>query len=160
MAHWGSRDSLKRTARSRSILARFSSSTAQNAALMSARLRAYCAPVRAQLRCRCTEPEGSNFFSFCSFLFFILQLRSVCSFLLFDWGGFRGFQNVLLRVALKHRGSVAAGLRCGLWPADSVGCGAVGWLPQSLEAPGGGRRLALLPLRPLPHGAEKPAASP
>ena len=33
---------------------------------------------------------------------------------------------VLLRVALKHRGSVAAGLRCGLWPADSVGCGDCG----------------------------------
>ena len=33
---------------------------------------------------------------------------------------------VLLRVTLKHRGSVAAGSRCGLWPADSVGCGDCG----------------------------------
>ena len=42
---------------------------------------------------------------------------------------------VLLRVALKHRGSVAAGLCCGLWPADSVGCGDCGdWLALPLEA--------------------------
>jgi hypothetical protein len=129
LAHWGSVIFSKRTARSRSILARFSSSTAQNAALMSARLRAYCAPVRAQLRCRCTEPEGSIVFLFPLILYFAIAfclLVCLLFFSIFRLGGFRGFQNVLLRVALKHRGSVAAGLRCGLWPADSVGCGDCG----------------------------------
>ena len=43
------------------------------------------------------------------------------------------------------------------WAVGSLGT--VGWPPQSLEAPGG-RRLALLPRRPLPHVAEKPVASP
>ena len=63
---------------------------------------------------------------------------------------------VLLRVALKHRGSVAAGLGCGLWPADSVDCGDCGLAGSAVGGQGGGGSpLTLLPRRPLPHGAEK-----
>jgi hypothetical protein len=68
---------------------------------------------------------------------------------------------VLLRVALKHRGSVAAGLGCGLWPADSVDCGDCGLAGSAVRGQGGGGSpLALLPRRPLPHGAEKLPAQP
>ena len=45
---------------------------------------------------------------------------------------------VLLRVALKHRGSVAAGLGCGLWPADSVDCGDCGLAGSAVRGQGGG----------------------
>ena len=45
---------------------------------------------------------------------------------------------VLLRVALKHRGSVAAGLGCGLWPADSVVCGDCGLAGSAVRGQGGG----------------------
>ena len=69
------------------------------------------------------------FFLFLLILYFAIAFCLLVCLLFFSivrLGGFRGFQNVLLRVALKHRGSVAAGLRCGLWPADSVGCGDCG----------------------------------
>jgi len=79
-------------------------------------------------------------------IFFLLSFPSYslcCNCVLFvpfycSLGGLSRLANVLLRVALKHRGSVAAGLRCGLWPATQWAVGTVGWLPQSLEAPGGG----------------------
>ncbi len=45
---------------------------------------------------------------------------------------------VLLRVALKHRGSVAAGLGCGLWPANSVDCGDCGLAGSTVRGQGGG----------------------
>jgi len=57
------------------------------------------------------------------FLLFVLVLILLCC----SGGGVAlRLSGVLLRVALKHRGSVAAGLRCGLWPSDSVGCGESG----------------------------------
>ena len=72
------------------------------------------------------------FFLFpCSCLILLRCLRALallfCIFvLLWWWGVSLRLSGVLLRVALKHRGSVAAGSRCGLWPADSVGCGDCG----------------------------------
>ena len=65
---------------------------------------------------------------FFSYLFYFVSLPLLlCLFCVALVGGAAlRLSGVLLRVALKHRGSVAAGLRCGLWPSDSVGCGDCG----------------------------------
>ena len=105
---------------------------------------------------------GCTQFFFFTYLFYFVSLPLLlCLFCVALVGGAAlRLSGVLLRVALKHRGSVAAGLRCGLWPSDSVGCGVCGLADCAVRGQGGGRWLALLPRRPLPHGAKKLPAQP
>ena len=110
-----------------SFLAQFPRSTAQKTALVSTIFGAYFAD-GVNLAFGCTI---FFFLLLCSCLFLLRCLRALallfCIFvLLWWWGVALRLSGVLLRVALKHRGSVAAGSRCGLWPADSVGCGDCG----------------------------------
>ncbi len=110
------------------ILAQFSRSTVQNAALISAILRAYfAASVNMAFVCAIFFFFFHSLFLFVSFTIFTRFGAPVLYFCVaLVVGVALRLSGVLLRVALKHRGSVAAGSRCGLWPADSVGCGDCG----------------------------------
>ena len=82
-------------------------------------------------RRRLAAPFFFLFLLLCSCVFLLRCLRALAllfciSVLLWWWGVSLRLSGVLLRVALKHRGSVAAGSCCGLWPADSVGRGDCG----------------------------------
>jgi hypothetical protein len=83
----------------------------------------------------------------------------ICFCLFWWWALFAAFRCASLR-CFEAQGQCSRRVVVACGHLTQWAVGTVGWLPQSLGAPGGGHRLALLPLRPLPHGAEKPAASP